>query len=179
MIGVDQSLTCTGVAYRDHFGQVHTFTIEPNKLRGIERLFYIRKQLQNLLTSIGPVMVVFEDYVRGFRASTGRLTDLGEIGGILKLAAYETGADVLVVPGPSLKSIISQRTKGKSDKNDIQHALQNVYGYHVSQPDEADALGLLLIGEKLCGSTELKLDAKRTASLSKCVRFKGQVKFKS
>jgi Holliday junction resolvasome RuvABC endonuclease subunit len=148
-------------------------------LRGLERLFYIKRRLFSLMQEVSPRVIVFEDYVRGFRASTGRLTDLGEVGGILKLLAYESGADVVVVPGPSLKSIISQRTKGKSDKNDIQHALKNVYGYDVSQPDEADALGLMLIGEKLCGSTELKLDAKRTASLSKCVRTKGQVKLRS
>lgn len=173
IVGVDQSLTCSGVAYRTDTGLVTT-TIEPGKLRGLHRLSYIRNRLTEILEIVQPSMVVFEDYIMGFRKGTGRLAHLGEIGGVLKLAAWSFGADVMIVPSATLKSVVAQ--DGKAGKLDVQRALLKKYGYRVEQEDEADAAALLLIGEARCGSEELKSSATRMAAVAKCEIQSGQVK---
>lgn len=172
-MGVDQSLSSTGVAYRTDSGLV-TITIEPGKLRGLHRLSYIRNKLLEIIELVGPTMVVFEDYVMGFRKTTGRLAHLGEVGGVLKLAAWSAGADVMVVPSATLKSVVAGN--GKADKKDVQRALLKMYSYRIEQEDEADAAALLLIGEARCGSEELKSSATRMAAVAKCEIQPGQVK---
>lgn len=174
VVGVDQSLTSTGVAYRVG-GKLVTMTIEPGKLRGMHRLSYIRNKLLEVMSQVRPAMVVFEDYVMGFRKTTGRLAHLGEVGGVLKLAAWGAGADIMIVPSATLKSVVAGN--GKADKLAVQRALLKTYGYRVEQEDEADAAALLLIGEHRCGSTELQATATRMAAIAKCEIQLGQVKW--
>lgn len=173
---MDQSLNSTGISYRVD-GRPVTRVIDPGKLRGLKRLSYIRKQLLSVIALVNPGLVVFEDYVMGFRKGTGRLAHLGELGGVLKLTVYETGIDLMVVPTATLKSLVAGN--GSAKKPDVIRALAKKYGYHVAQEDEADALSLMLIGEAKCGSTELKAEASRMASLEKCEVIKGQPKLRS
>lgn len=158
-------------------GRLVTKAVVTGKLRGLRRLDYIRAQLMSAIQEASPTLVVFEDYVMGFRKGTGRLAHLGEVGGVLKLAAWSSGADVMVVPSATLKSVIAGN--GKADKKEVQKALQAKYGYHVAQEDEADATALLLIGEAHCGSSELSLDRKRKEAVGRCEVQLGQVKLAS
>ncbi len=112
----------------------------------------------------------------GFRKGTGRLAHLGEVGGILKLAIWERGIDVMIVPSATLKSVVAGG--GRADKAAVIKSLNGTYGYQVEQEDEADALGLMLIGEHRCGSTELKATPARMASLEKCEYIPGQRKLR-
>lgn len=173
-MGVDQSLTSTGLAFRDVRGSVVTYTLKPEKLRALHRLSYIRKALLDVVQSVQPTLVVFEDYVMGFRKTTGRLAHLGELGGVLKLAVWEAGVDVMVVPSATLKSAIA--ADGKADKDKVMSTLASKYGYTINQEDEADALSLMLIGEHTCGSPELHLTAARKAAIDKCAIVAGQPK---
>ena len=111
-------------------------------------------------------MVVFEDYATGFRKTTGRLAHLGEVGGALKFTAWEAGTDILVAPPAVMKSLVANN--GGAKKDAVQAAIRKLYGYHVTQDDEADALGLMLVGEHLCGSDEINPTPARRASLDKC-----------
>lgn len=155
-------------------GRLVTERVEPGALRGLPRLGYIRKRLLDAIDKCRPDLVVFEDYVMGFRKGTGRLAHLGEVGGALKLAVWSMGLDVMIVPSATLKSVVAG--SGKADKAAVQKALRVKYGYHVPQEDEADATALLLIGEAHCGSGELNLDKKRREAISRCDVQLGQVK---
>ena len=104
----------------------------------------------------------------------GRLADLGEVGGVLKLLTWELGIDALIVPPSTMKSLIAGN--GHAQKTDVKAALRAQYGYDVPQDDEADALGLLLVGEHTLGCFTLKTDKKRLSSLSKCRMIPGQRK---
>lgn len=110
----------------------------------------------------------------GFTRGQGRLADLGELGGTVKLALWERGIDVMIAPPATLKSAIAEN--GRADKSEIKAALRQRYGYHITNPDEADALGLMLLGEIRCGKTRLQAHAKRMASVTNCEVIRGQIK---
>lgn len=167
VFGVDQSLTCTGFVSATEM-EVYGGTIEPDSLRGIERLFYVRARILKIIERDSPRLVVFEDYVLGMRSGTGRLAHLGEIGGVLKLAVWERGIDVLVVPSGTLKLAITG--KGNADKNEVARALEEDYGYLVGHRsrDESDALGLALVGDAYLGGSALSLTSKQRRSISNC-----------
>ena len=75
----------------------------------------------------------------------GRVFDIGELGGILKLLAWEQGVNLLIVPPSTLKQFITG--KGNATKPEMSQALATKYNYDVVQNDECDALCLLLMGD--------------------------------
>lgn len=174
VLGLDQSLSSTGYSYRLMDGPPVTGTIDTGELRGSHRLFYIRKKVLELIERIQPTLVVLEGYAMGFSRGKSRLADLGELGGTIKLAVWESGVDTLIVAPASLKSIIAGN--GKGDKEDVKKALKSQYGFIIGNSDEADALGLMLIGEAKRGKTKLKATAARMAVVHSSEVLRGQLK---
>jgi Holliday junction resolvasome RuvABC endonuclease subunit len=99
-LGVDQSLRGTGLCLLSAEGRVsHLSTVETGDLRGAERLAFIRARVDAVLGS-GVLMVAMEGYAYH---SVGAVFELGEIGGVLKLLAWDRGINPVVVPPASLK----------------------------------------------------------------------------
>ena len=98
-----------------------------------------------------PTLMVIEDYAMGFGGSRGgKVFHIGELGGVLKEMAWDRGIDILPVGPTVMKSVIAGN--GKADKKEVSKALLRHFQVSVSQNDEADAAGLLLVGEMYCGS---------------------------
>ena len=101
---------------------------------------------------------------------------IGELGGVLKRLIWARGIDILEVPPTVMKSVIA--LSGRAEKDAIVRALKVRFGQTVSQHDEADAAGLLLLGEMRCGVRPV--DAKvgktdRFAAVRDCKIIKGRL----
>lgn len=146
VFGIDASLRCTGYAYHDG-GKLITGRIETDHLRGPRRLFYIRMMMGRALDAAQPTLVVVEDYA--FSRKGNNMFHIGELGGVLKTLLWERGIDFIEVPPTVMKSIIA--LTGKAKKPQVMAALKSRFGLVVTQHDEADAAGLMLLGEMRTG----------------------------
>lgn len=90
---------------------------------------------------------------------------IGELGGVLKTHTWEMGVDYVCIPPASLKSAIA--LNGKAEKIQISTALKVRFSLVVDQHDEADAAGLMVLGEMKLGLR------KATAAVGKEDRFAG------
>lgn len=188
VLGIDPSLGSTGFAYRDETGAVFTGTIPTGKLDGPARLDFVRTQVEALLQYVHPNFVVYEDYVNG-NVKGGRVFHIGELGGVLKTLFWQRGIPVMLVSPTALKLAITgrgnadstarstKRTKtGKKVKDqskpEMRAALAKHFGLTVEQGDEADACGLMLLGELRHRSKRIPEAVSRTltiASIFDCV----------
>ena len=146
VLGVDPSLASTGYAYFLN-GRLITGRITTDKLRGPHRLFYTELQLGKVLDLVQPTLVAYEDYAMGARGNN--MFHIGELGGVLKRLIWARGIDCVEIPPTVMKSVIA--LNGKAEKQQIATALKVRYGLTVTQHDEADATGLLLLGEMKAG----------------------------
>jgi crossover junction endodeoxyribonuclease RuvC len=141
ILGFDPSLTSSGFCY-EQGEDIVTGRILPNAFRGIERLLFIKEQFIKLVSKAQPTLLVYEGYSMGLGG--GKVFDLGELGGVLKTVAFEKNLDILIVPPTSLKLFATG--KGNAKKPEISKAVAKVWGYKVTQNDEADAFVLFQMG---------------------------------
>jgi len=142
ILGFDPSLQRSGYAYQDAAGQVYTGSIRAGTLRGYARLAYIQTCFAELLTKSQAQLVVYETYSY---AAPGRLCDLAELGGVLKLLAWQRGIALLLVPPTNLKQFATGY--GRASKEAIVQAIAERWRYTISQFDEADAFVLYMMGK--------------------------------
>lgn len=159
-------------------------TIATDQLRGPRRLAYARNQLAKILDLCKPNLVVYEDYAMS-RGAAGRVFHLGELGGVFKLLVWERGIDMMIVGPVVMKMLITgsgsagRGAKGKAKKEPIARALRETFGITATQNDEADAIGLMLIGEMKTGKTPIPQTAlkfKHASALATCDVSPGQLK---
>jgi len=143
VVGIDQSLNGTGYAYRDG-ADVMTDRISVKTLKGIPRLAYVKRRITEVLDYAQPSLVVLEDYAMGI-GKGGRTYHIGELGGVLKILCWERGIDVMIVNIKTVKELIAGH--GGADKPEMVAAAANRFGIAVDAHDEADACGLMLVGE--------------------------------
>lgn len=143
-IGIDASLTSTGIAVLDENGFSTQVLKSKSSLRGPERLDYLQNEFIKILGEIknshDPIEgCAIEGYAMGMR-QPGRLADIGEWGGLVRLTLYRQSIPTIVVPPTNLKKYISG--SGGTKKNLIVMKVLQKYGIECKTDDEADALGL-------------------------------------
>jgi len=150
--GLDLSLTETGVAFIHSDTERYTAVIKPkDTLKGIRRLGYIRDQLDELLPGHGPMVVAVEGYAMG---ANGRVFNIGELGGIVKLMLLDRPETVaLDVPPTSLKMCIAEN--GNADKKAMIAAASRLFGKPTRNDNEADAMGLALVARAWFDGNEI------------------------
>jgi Holliday junction resolvasome RuvABC endonuclease subunit len=143
----------------------------------------MRSEMEALLDHVQPAFIAYEDYALGskFGKKSAHTHSTGELGGVYKTLFWERGIGVILVPPTSLKLIITGSGKGGGDEGKaiMKAAIANDFGFIVPQSDEADACGLMLVGELKCGINtflpdQRKLD--RQAALRKCGMVRGRMK---
>lgn len=187
VLGLDPSLNSTGFAYRvsiapDGERKLYTGCIAPGTLRGPNRLAYVRNRLMQVLDAAQPALAVYEDYAMGARGNNAY--HMGEMGGVLKTLLWERGIDVLLVSPSALKKILVGRGNADSGRNgkhkpEMRAAILSKLGYALDQNDEADAFGLMVLGELRMGSEHAALSpgqvkALRLDALSEYTLIKGK-----
>lgn len=150
ILGIDQSLTATGIVAISDKGIVHSETLRPKKMRGLKRLAFIKQHILHVVQTLKPHTVVFEGYAMGIRG--GKVFDLGELGGILKLAVAENhpSIGIYVIPPKTLKKFFTG--SGNADKDRMKLALVDNYSIEMYDNDQVDALALALAGMVLIGA---------------------------
>lgn len=140
-LALDLSLTSTGGA---RYGE--TFTIK-SKLRGTERL---REILEDVMTRADRPpqvrLVIIEGYAMG---GMGRVFDIGELGGVIKLGLLYKKLPVAIIPPSSLKKFATG--KGNAKKDDMLEAAIRYFDFTGHGNDEADAWLLLKMAEAAYG----------------------------
>lgn len=153
VLGIDASLSSTGYAYMQG-AKLITGRITTGNLRNAHRLFYVELMLSKVLDVAKPTLVAYEDYAMGARGNN--MFHIGELGGVLKRLIWSRGIDYFEIPPTVMKSVIA--LSGKAEKHQIATALKVRFGMTVNQHDEADAAGLMLVGEMKAGIR--RVDAK-------------------
>jgi Holliday junction resolvasome RuvABC endonuclease subunit len=98
-LGIDQSLSATGVCRLDAAGTVVAMgTVDPRDAKDGERLILIKRAVAALAS--GVEFAALEGYSYD---SVGRVFELGEIGGVVKVLLHESGIKYVVVPPVLLK----------------------------------------------------------------------------
>lgn len=137
--GIDPSLNHTGVVILDEKGNlIHQEVIEAKKLRGIERLRFVKDRLMKVLIDHDIKSVAIEGYSFGSRGRA--VFNIGEMGGVLRVALYEAQIEILDVPPSTLKKFVTG--KGNADKEQMRIAIKEKYKIDFDDDNEADAFGL-------------------------------------
>lgn len=195
IVGLDPSLTCTGVVAVEHTDSGHsgvtgvwslrssTPTVKETAERRADRILGIAREWVDLLDGIHadgrePMLIVCES--RDFQTSTregGHATDRNWLMGHLLLCARGFGALLVFVSPTSLK--LYAAGNGKADKPDVRAAVERRYGVSVANDDEADALTLAAMGADVYGAPlapapEDQRQALRSADWPVIVGMKGR-----
>lgn len=150
VLGIDPSLTSLGLSYRGHEGLAVTTALR-TKDKGIVRLDYLYRTVANYVASVKPELVVYEGYAMGKFAN--RQYDLAELGGLLKYLIWGRNIPILLVPPACLKLFATG--KGNADKDSVRSAMAADRGKLFSTDDEADAYGLMRMGEGYISGRQL------------------------
>lgn len=88
-----------------------------------------------------PELAVIEGYSYD---SEGRVFQLGEAGGVIRLALVQLEIPYIEVPPSSLKLFVTG--DGDASKQHMIDAVSHIYGYETDDDNEADAIGLTMWG---------------------------------
>lgn len=163
IVGLDMSLTSTGVAVCDRSGAYSTYLIAPSK--GTEgdltaRIGQVQEQLNHLIVTAD--MIVYEGLVHRSQGAWALAMVQGVFHGIL--AREDATPDrVVEVPPATLKKWATG--KGNASKRAMLTQAVRELDYPGDSDDEADALWLLSIGLELAGYPLMKASAARLALL--------------
>ena len=168
ILALDMSLTRTGWAHvNTTTGRITQGLIETGTRRGMARLAYLREQVLILALpqSFGlmpdpsvppPTLRVFiEGYAFGARGQA--VISLGELGGVIRLAFYDRGTELIEVPPMRVKKFVSG--KGNIQKQLVLKEVYKRWGADFDDDNVADAYALLQLGLALCGKNEKSLVA--------------------
>lgn len=137
ILALDLSLTRTGVARWDGV----TVIVPPQDARGMERLLYLEEAV--LERAEGAQVVVLEGYSFGSRGRA--VFDIGELGGVVRLALYRRGIRFVDVPPATLKRYATG--KGNASKEEVLVAAVRRLGYAGADHNEADAMWLYAMAQ--------------------------------
>lgn len=140
-LGIDQSLTNTALCVY-HKGEVISHSIIP-KMTGVKRLSYIYTEFTKLIDQYKPSFAAIEGYAYNAK---GLYFNLGEVGGILRLALFMRNITLIQVPPTTLKKYITG--KGNANKDIIIKDLYKNYGIDVNDNNVADATGLAILARE-------------------------------
>ena len=142
VVGIDQSVLHTGVCVLDlSTGRAILTLIEPPaKLDNIGRLVYLYSSICTALKGVFVPVSVLEGYSIG---SLNRPFDLGEVGGITKLAMFAHSAKVYAAAPKQLKKFVTGN--GSASKEQVQDGVQALWGARIENDNLADAYGLAQI----------------------------------
>jgi len=135
-LGIDSSLTGTGLCLVTSIGSVARLTtIETGALRGAPRLLEI-KRVADLFIPADTIFAAIEGYAYH---EVGRVFELGEVGGVLRLLVHERNISYVEVPPASLKKFATG-SSGASKEHMIE-AAQSA-GASPADDNQADAFFL-------------------------------------
>jgi Holliday junction resolvasome RuvABC endonuclease subunit len=109
VMGIDQSVQHTGISILNEAREsVYLGLIEPpSASRDVERLAFIRDELNNIISPYDILVNVMEGYSYN---SVNKKFLLGEVGCIVKLATHDKGAQLHIAAPTQLKKFACHRS---------------------------------------------------------------------
>jgi Holliday junction resolvasome RuvABC endonuclease subunit len=140
-LGIDQSLNATGVCRMNGEGVVTTVaTVDPKGARDGDRLLLVKRAIMALATT-EVEFAALEGYSYD---SVGRVFELGEIGGVVKVLLLEAGIEYVVVPPALVKKFATGNAS--ASKDDMTSCARDA-GCVVADDNQADAYFLARIAQ--------------------------------
>lgn len=138
VLGVDLSLTSTGLALIDEDEVIETTAVKTN---ADEDWDVRRKRIRGEVLRLGEEaeLIALENYSYG---SVFAKEIAGELGGINRLALIEQheGREILLIAPTQVKKFVALH--GRAPKEDVQEEIEKYYDVELDTDDESDALGL-------------------------------------
>ena len=134
-LGIDQSLNATGICRIDVDANVIALaTVTPDGLRDGQRLAFIKRAVASMASVVEFAAIEGYSY-----DSVGRVFELGEIGGVIKVLLVEANIPYVVVPPVLVKKFATgTATAGKPAMMLAARAM----GAHIADDNQADAFFL-------------------------------------
>jgi Holliday junction resolvasome RuvABC endonuclease subunit len=133
-IGIDQSYSgfaLTALGDNGYYTEVYS-----SDKRGTDRLRDIQAHVMDWMHEFDDIRdVSMEGYAYG---ATGRVFNLGELGGMVKLTLLEFGVYPLIVPPTSLKKYIAGKATGVSKSQVLLHTYKT-FGVEFTDDNAADS----------------------------------------
>ena len=158
VVGIDQSLSSTGVAvlFVGATGTTHSTCAITPKTRGVVRLIEIEQRIKAAIPT-NTAIVLLEGYAY---QGHGAVFSLGELGGTIKLLVHRLNLRLLIVPPTTLKKYVIG--SGIAPKSKMLLGVYKKWGVEFDTDDEADSYALARIGELIIatesGVATTKLD---------------------
>jgi crossover junction endodeoxyribonuclease RuvC len=146
VIGLDLSLTSTGMVVLSNTPPFVTAKAITVKTRGAERLNDIWEAIawvyeEDCKRRWGKDLWVLEGYAFG---RNHKAAELGELGGVVKRGLWLNHQEMLIVPPSTHKQFITG--KGNSQKDEVRLGVYKRWGFEHKSNDVVDAYGLAQIG---------------------------------
>lgn len=163
IMGLDVSLTATGVALAEGSTTgAEVFTICP-KTKGVHRMIEVRERILDAHLNCRPDLVVIEAPSLGASKSS-HAKEMGGIWWFVRVSLYEfCDTPVVEVPPSTLKKYATG--KGNANKERVLVEAVKRLGYDGSDHNESDALWLAEIGLHLTGGAYTPMPAANVAAL--------------
>ncbi len=151
VLGIDQSLAHTGL-FAISGDAIFYHQVDSAPRRGAERLLFIRNAVQAVIDKIKPELIAIEGYAYG---SPGKVFELGELGGVLKLLCEENRIKVITPAPVQVKKFITGHSV--AEKIDVVKAVNTRFNLSWTEKENnmADAAALALIATAYLDPTSL------------------------
>ena len=160
LIGLDLSLTSTGVSINGKTSTVST------KAKGPERLSYVNKTLLQICLDEEIDCAIIEGY--SFASRNSQAHSIGELGGCIRMTFWECGISYVEVPPTSRAKFATG--KGNAGKTEVISAISSKTGMVFSgsgADDECDAWILEQMGLAYLEKSQYDWTATQLSSLEK------------
>lgn len=143
--GIDQSLSATGLCILEPDGTMEMSTVNTGKLRGVQRLYYIKESLKTKIYgaygTYQDILVCREAYAFG-AGGKGNTFSLGELGGAIDMMVYENvQMDCPTVSSSRWKKMLFGTGNVKKDTSYLM-IFKNKTEIEFKNDNEADAFGI-------------------------------------
>jgi len=164
IVGIDPSLTSTGICYGTSADNWQTIAIK-SKPRGtdvagrIKRYEGIIEQIERVLSTVRPKLILIEAYSYG--SNYGKTSDRAELGGLIRWHAIDYTPHILEVAPTTLKKFATG--KGAGDKSIVQAHVQKRWGQIFPTDDECDAFCMYQLALCISGRQQPETEPQREA----------------
>lgn len=178
VVGIDPALRCIGLG-RVINGRLRAKLLKTNTDIGTPeknsaRLVEIFESILDWIDT-GPALIVIEGY--SYNSTEGRFFQLGEAGGVIRLACAKMGIEHVEVPPSSLKLFVAGN--GSASKATMMKAVAENYGYETEDDNVGDAVGLTMWGlVTLTGKSVRRCELQAIRNLSREKKKADAVRFK-
>lgn len=185
IIGIDQSLSNTGISIIKRGEKPLYFSIKTGNMRGIDRLSYITKEIIKIISdcckdNVGSNIVICrEDYAYGAK---GDVFNLGELGGCIDLIIYNSVNKVsdsrikyYKIPPNSWKLLVLGSGQVKKDTQYLLKAYEKT-GEKFDNDNIADSYMIALAIEKMINNDTSGMTIKsKFGMISSSIRKKNKI----